>query len=223
MATTSSSPSSWLSAGVLGLLLLGATSAHAEDDKRAAQLREAARRAQAAAQQAQQELSTLKAERDRLAQADEQRQRELGAAQAQSRQRSGQAAQLRAALAQAEAERDKLQAERTQEAAAREELQRQLEATQTQVQAGAQALAEQRRVTQAVTGLLERSVKSLAAAEEANRSLLSLGLQAVRAYTEATPQAYWAKGEPFFGLASVRLENEAESLRRAMAEQQVAP
>src|SRR5262245_52449046 len=81
--------------------LLQAGPAGAEDDKRSAQLREAARRAQASAQQAQQELATVKAERDKLALADTQRQKDLEASQAKAR---GQAAGLRKELEQAQAE-----------------------------------------------------------------------------------------------------------------------
>lgn len=213
----------WRAVVMTACLALAAPALHADEDKRAAQLREAARRSQAAAQAAQQELAGVKAERDRLAQAEATRQQALDAAQAQGRQRGAELSRLRAAVAQAEAERDRLQAELRSEATARETLQRQLDAAQAQGQAGAQALDEQRRVTQAVSALLARSVKALGAAEEANRQLHALGLKAVEAYTERTPEANWARGEPFFGLATVRLENEAETLRRLMDAQKVAP
>ena len=94
---------------------------------------------------------------------------------------------------------------------------------ETEHSVGHPLLDEQHRTTQAVGALLARSVKSLAAAEEANRQLHALGLKAVEAYTERTPEANRAKGEPFLGLATVRLENEAEALRRAMDAQRVTP
>jgi chromosome segregation ATPase len=207
--------------GLLLSLLLAASTAHAEDDKRSAQLREAAKRAQAATQQAQQELSTVKAERDQLAQAEKGQQDKLAQVQAQGRVAAGQAARLNTSLARATAERDQLKADLAREVAVREALAVQFEKSQATAQATTQALDEQRRSTQALSALLERSVKSLAAAEEANRQLQALGLQAVAAYEADTPVAVRARDEPFLGLAAVRLSGEAEALRKAMAAQVV--
>jgi chromosome segregation ATPase len=204
-------------------LALGLAAAHAEDDKRSAQLREAARRAQAAAQQAQQELGNVKAERDKLASEQAARQQAAEAAQKQQRAQAGQLAQSRQALAQSESERDQLRDALARETVAREQLQQQLDALQAEKFAAARSLDEQRRVTQAVTALLERSVKALAAAEDANRRLHSLGLAAVKAYTEATPEAMRAQSEPFLRLGAVDLENEAESLRRELDAQRMVP
>jgi chromosome segregation ATPase len=208
----------------LGVVLLSALlltpTAHAEDDKRSAQLREAARRAQQQLQQAQQELNGIKAERDKLAAQEQSNQQALAAEKAQSR---GQAATLRASLDRAKADGERLQGDLKTEQTQREALAKELEATQTKLQTTSQTLDEQRRITQAVTALLERSVKALASAEEANRQLHALGLKAVTAYTQATPEAMRAHDEPFLGLAAVRLDNEAEELRRDMANQRIAP
>ena len=205
------------------LVLLGAIALHsgavcAEDDKRSAQLREAARRAQQQLQQAQQELSAVKAERDKLAAQQGSQQQALAAAQAQGR---GQVSSLRASLERAKTEGERLQADLQAERSQREALARELQASQGQSQAASQALEEQRRLTQTVAALLERSVKALAAAEEANRQLQALGLKAVDAYTQATPEAMRAHDEPFLGLAAVRLDNEAEVLRRDMAQHRI--
>ena len=207
-----------VSALLLGLLLATGM-AHAQDDKRSVQLREAAKRAQAATQQAQQELATVKAERDQLAQAGQGQRDQLAQVQAQGRAAAGQAARLKASVAQMTAERDQLKADLAREVAAREALALQFEKSQATAQATTQALDEQRRTTQALSALLERSVKSLTAAEEANRQLQALGLQAVAAYEADTPVAARARDEPFLGLAAVRLTDEAEVLRKAMAAQ----
>lgn len=206
--------------GLLCLLLMQAGLGHAEDDKRSAQLREAARRAQQQLQQAQQELTGIKAERDKLAAQEQANQQALAAEKAQSR---GQAASLRANLDRAKAEGDRLHGDLKNEQAQREALARELEEAQTKLQATAQTLEEQRRITQAVTALLERSVKALASAEDANRQLHALGLKAVNAYTQATPEAMRAHDEPFLGLAAVRLDNEGEVLKREMANQRIVP
>lgn len=203
--------------GLLSALVL-VPAVHAEDDKRSAQLREAARRAQQQLQQAQQELGSIKTERDKLAAQEQSSQQALATAQAQSR---GQVASLRASLERSKADGERLQVDLKNEQAQREATARELEATQTQLQATSQTLEEQRRITQAVTALLERSVKALASAEDANRQLHALGLKAVTAYTQATPEAMRAHDEPFLGLAAVRLDNEAEVLRREMADQRI--
>jgi chromosome segregation ATPase len=201
---------------ILSGLALAAGLGHAEDDKRGAQLREAARRAQQAAQQAQQELATVRTERDRLAAEDEGRKAQLATAQSQRSVALAKASALGAELARLGAERDRLQADLAAADTARQQLEKQLEASQTESANTAQTLAEQRRVTATVVTLLERSVKALAAAEEANRQLQALGLKAVEAYASATPEAVRARDEPFFGVAAVRIEAEAEELRRAM-------
>jgi chromosome segregation ATPase len=206
--------------GLLCALLMQAGLGHAEDDKRSVQLREAARRAQQQLQQAQQELSIVKAERDKLAAQEQSTQQTLAVEKAQSR---GQAASLRTSLDRARAETERLQVDLKNEQAQREALTRGLEEAQTKLQATAQTLEEQRRITQAVTALLERSVKALASAEDANRQLHALGLKAVNAYTQATPEAMRAHDEPFLGLAAVRLDNEGEVLKREMANQRFVP
>jgi chromosome segregation ATPase len=206
--------------GLLCALLMQAGLGHAEDDKRSAQLREAARRAQQQLQQAQQELSIVKAERDKLAAQEQSTQQALAVEKAQSR---GQAVSLRTSLDRAKAEAERLQVDLKNEQAQREALTRGLEEAQTKLQATAQTLEEQRRITQAVTALLERSVKALASAEDANRQLHALGLKAVNAYTQATPEAMRAHDEPFLGLAAVRLDNEGEVLKREMANQRIVP
>ena len=71
--------------------------------------------------------------------------------------------------------------------------------------------------------MLGRSVKALADAEAANQSLLRLGLQAADAYARATPEASRSRDNPLGGFAAVRLEDQAEALRREMAALQLKP
>ena len=78
-------------------------------------------------------------------------------------------------------------------------------------------------VTASVTTLLEKSTAALARAEEANRTLHGLGLQAVDAYTQRTPEAMRTRSEPFLALGAVKLEDEAENLRKALDAQRVVP
>lgn len=65
-------------------------------------------------------------------------------------------------------------------------------------------------------------MQALGKAEQANRSLHGLGLQAVQAYTERTPEAMRSRSDPFLALGAVRLEDEAEGLREALDAQRVA-
>lgn len=190
------------------------------EDKRLVQAKEAARKAQAALQQVQQERDTLRqeqatalAERETLAQQ---------LAQIEARARSGQArqAQTHQALGQAQAELERVRSDLASERARREKA----EADAAEATArGQQALLAQRQVTAALSALLEKSVQALAQAEQANRQLHGLGLQAVDAYTQRTPEAMRARSEPFLQIGAVRLEEQAEVLRKAIDAQRVAP
>lgn len=201
-------------------LALGAGSAHAaDDDKRLAQARDAMRRAQQSLQQTQSERSALQrdkaaleAERDRLAAA-------LADAETRQRSSAAQQARLSGSLSGAERQRESTQAELAKERTARLAVDRELQAQQARSAASQQALEEQRRITAATSGLLERSVQALAQAEARNRELLALGTQALEAYLNDTPVAMRARDEPFLGLGRVTLESRAEGLRQAMAAQ----
>lgn len=203
--------SAWPLMLLLGALAAGHPAAQAADgaDKRVAAAREAARKAQAAQQQAEQERDRLRQEQAGLNSRQTQLERELGGSRAQVRS-------AQTALAQVQAERDRLR----DELARLKSEQQQLADRESQAQ---QALAAQRQLTQTLTGLLERSVAALGRAEQANRELHGLGLKAVEAYTQRTPDAWLARSEPFMGLGAVTLENEAEALRQALDAQRVVP
>lgn len=196
--------------------------ADAQEDKRLAQTREALRRAQAALQSSQEEKLAL--QRDKAALEQERSDLTLAVAAEQKAARS--AASKRQALesevGQVRNERDRLQAEL---AALRSEFsaaQAQIEEARRQLAASTAAGDEQRRLNAALLGLLERSVTSLATVEAKNRELYRLGNQVLDAWRSATPEAQRAQSEPLLGIASVRIEDEAETYRRLMDAQRVA-
>lgn len=197
------------------LLALAVQAPHAADanDKRVTQAREAARRAQAALQQAQQERDTLRQQQAAASAEKEGLEQRLTRAQADARSGQAKQAQQQQALAQAQAELERLRHELAAERTQREKA----EAAAAEATAkGQQALLAQRQVTASVSALLEKSVQALSRAEQANRTLHGLGLQAVDAYTQRTPEAMRTRSEPFLQIGAVRLEEEAETLRKAM-------
>jgi chromosome segregation ATPase len=196
------------------------TQAAGAEDKRLVQAKEAARKAQAALQQVQQERDALHQQQATTAAEKETLAQQL--AQIEARARSGQArqAQTHQALGQAHAELERVRSDLAIERSRREKA----EADAAEATARGQlALLAQRQVTAALSALLEKSVQALAQAEQANRQLHGLGLQAVDAYTQRTPESMRARSEPFLQIGAVRLEEQAEVLRKAMDAQRVAP
>lgn len=196
------------------------TQAAGAEDKRLVQAKEAARKAQAALQQVQQERDALHQQQATTAAEKETLAQQL--AQIEARARNGQArqAQTHQALGQAHAELERVRSDLASERSRREKA----EADAAEATArGQQALLAQRQVTAALSALLEKSVQALAQAEQANRQLHGLGLQAVDAYTQRTPEAMRTRSEPFLQIGVVRLEEQAEVLRKAMDAQRVAP
>ncbi|MFZ5551295.1 MAG: hypothetical protein ACOZJX_21545 [Pseudomonadota bacterium] len=204
------------------MLVLAAQGPYAADanDKRLALAKEAARRAQAALQQAQQERDTLRQQQAGTAAENEAMARQLTQARAEARQEQARQARQQQALTQAEAELERLRAELAAERGQREKTE--TSAAEAVSRAQAELLA-QRQVTASLSALLAKSVQALSRAEEANRQLHGLGLQAVEAYTRRTPEAMRTRSEPFLQIGAVRLEEEAETLRKAMDLQRVAP
>lgn len=184
-------------------------------ERRVQQARDLARQAQAALQQARQERDALQAA-SAATQAEKQALADRLAA-AESRARSTQARDHEA-LATAQAELARLREELAAERQAREQQQARADEA---LAAARQELAGQRQVAASVTALLERSTTALARAEQANRELHTLGLQAVDAYTRRTPEAMRAHDEPFLGLGKVALQDEADRLRQALDAQRV--
>ena len=204
----------------IALALAGSVAAHAADDKRLAQAKEAARKAQAALQQTQQERDTLRQQQAAMAAEKTALDERLSKAQADARASQSRHARQAQALAGAEAELARVRAELADERVRREKAEAAAAESIAQAQ---QALQAQRQVTASVTALLEKSTAALARAEEANRTLHGLGLQAVDAYTQRTPEAMRTRSEPFLALGAVKLEDEAENLRKALDAQRVAP
>jgi chromosome segregation ATPase len=203
----------------IALALAGSVAAHAADDKRLAQAKEAARKAQAALQQTQQERDTLRQQQAAMAAEKTALDERLSKAQADARASQSRHARQAQALAGAEAELARVRAELADERVRREKAEAAAAESIAQAQ---QALQAQRQVTASVSTLLEKSTAALARAEEANRTLHGLGLQAVDAYTQRTPEAMRTRSEPFLALGAVKLEDEAENLRKALDAQRVA-
>ena len=196
--------------------------AGAQEDKRLAQAREALRRAQGALQSSQQEELAL--QRDKAVLEQERSDLTLAVAAEQKAARSAVSKRqaLESEFGQVRNERDRLQAEL---AALRSEFsagQAQIEDARRQLAASTAAGDEQRRLNAALLGLLERSVTSLATVEAKNRELYRLGYQVLDAWRNATPEAQRAQSEPLLGIASVRIEDEAETYRRLMDAQRAA-
>lgn len=208
---------------ILGLALsvsAGLALAADNGDKRLAQAKEAARKAQAALQQAQQERDTLRQQQATTAAEKDALDQRLVKVQAEVRSSQSRQAQQSQALAGAQAELARVRAELADERARREKAEATAAETLAQAQ---QAVLAQRQVTASVSALLEKSTAALARAEEANRNLHGLGLQAVDAYTQRTPEAMRTRSEPFLALGAVKLEDEAETLRKALDAQRVVP
>lgn len=206
----------WMAA----LLVASAVQAADAPDKRLAAAKAAARQAQAALQQAQTERDALRQQQAAAAAEKEALGGRLARAEAQSRAGQAKQALQAMALAEANAALERVRAELADERRQREHAERAAAEARDQ---GEQALQAQRQLTAAVTALLEKSTAALARAEQANRTLHGLGLQAVDAYAQRTPEAMRARDEPFLALGVVQLENEAENLRKALDAHRVAP
>jgi chromosome segregation ATPase len=195
----------------------------AQEDKRLTLARESLRRAQTALQAAQQEKQalqrdkvTLEADRMSLEQA-------LAAARKAEKAALGQRQALDAEVRRVGAERDRLAAELASLRSDQAAVVLQLEETQRQLASAVLARDEQLRLKAVLLALLERSVATLSEAEAKNRELYRLGQQVLDAWRGATPEAQRAESEPLLGIASVQLEDQAESLRRLLDAQRTAP
>lgn len=199
---------------LLALVLAAACVLPAQAQEGNSRDREALRRAQAALNDTRRELAALQAERSAL-----QRDKEAAAAQAQAAQqgRDGLQAQLRSLQQQLDRLREAQQAEHQrqqaeQEAAATQAAERQRQASGQLADLQAQ-LADTRRANASVSALLERATRALAEAQDKNRQLHALALQAVERYRAKSPTEAALQGDPLLGLTQVRIENVAEDLR----------
>lgn len=218
----------------LCLLCTGMGSALAQDDKRASREREALRRSQIALQAAQDQLAVSQREKDKaiadLARVETERATERAAGRAEA------SALLSAAQGQARAQRERaerLQAELTRlqadklaqgESATQQQKQHEirLEAEMLRAVELRRELAERTAANNVVTGLLERSVASLAKAEQDNRALYAVAEDILSAFRNKGLRESIAQRDPFFGLKAVELENRAEELRARMAQHRLA-
>lgn len=202
-------------AGILCVLL--ATSASAQDDKRATREREALRRTQQALRSAQEQQTTLQrekaalaAEKEKLNEAVQRNGAQLGAAQAQAGRSRSELAQARAELEQSRSELETLRKSSTTQ---QQSLQTHGDELAQQLQQTQRLLAERSQALSSVAVLLERSTLALTDAEAKNRQLYGIGLKLIDDYRGKGNDGGLAVRDPFFGLKQVQLEDRAEALR----------
>jgi chromosome segregation ATPase len=193
-----------------------ATPAPAQDDKRAAQTREALRRAQQSLQSTQAERDALQQDKTKLEQVKQRADQALAAAATKQKEGDSARARLSSSVAALAAERDRLQAELERERGNGGTLQKSLEDTRGKLAESEARAADQRRTTLALRGILERSVKSLADNEHQNAVLYDLGSRAVGAYRECEEHGSSSPDGNLLGLGTVRTTSAAEELRREM-------
>lgn len=179
--------------------------------------REALRRAQAALQQATQERDALQSEQSRLSQAS-------SAAETRLRSQSASLAQAQRELKQANETVQTLQAEmqtaRQQQADTRTEAQTLLNAAEQRWRSERSTLTaqsdERLQANRALAERLQTTNAALATAQDNNRRLHALGLEAVDRFRGVTPTDRLLRREPVLGLADVAAEDTAEGLRQRL-------
>jgi len=193
--------------------LLAVAQTEAPGSRERAQLR----RVQAALQAAQNQLDGLQAEKaawlSEKAIADKSLQRQQVAARSASQGAQAEVQEMRQQLA-AEQTRQK-----ESEAQASE---REIQAQQQLAQARRE-LAELRQTNSTLSALLERRTEALASAEQKNRELHSLGLQAVARWLGKTELEARQQAERTLGFTQVRMQDEAEDLKARMDGLRVSP
>jgi hypothetical protein len=202
----------WMVALLLAGLVAGAT-AQGKDD-RASREREQLRRAQASLRDTSAERDTLKAEKAVLAAQQDRLAKDSAAAKAQ-------AATLRQQLARGQADADALRMEvaalkerSAAEATAQQTAAAEREAAlQQQLAAVRRDIADRAVANQRLVALLEASTTALREADGRNRSLHAMGLALVDRWRHKTPVEALVQSEALVGVAGVRAEDEAETLR----------
>ena len=212
-------PDRLLSHRALARLLLAsacaalAPPAHAQDDKRLVQAREALHRAQQSLQSTQAQRDALAQDKARLEQQKSESDKALADAAAKEKADRSQRARLDANVSALRAERDRLQAELAQE---RETGRQGIDATQARLVEAEARADEQRRTTIALRGLLQRSVQALAETERQNRKMYDVGHQALAAYADCEMHGSTSVDANLLGIADVRVTDVSEQLRREM-------
>ncbi len=176
--------------------------------------REALRRAQAALQQATQERDALQGEKGRLSQTS-------SVAEARLKAQTASLVSAQRELKQATESVQRLEAEllvaRQQQADTRTEAQALLDAAEQRWRSERTALSaqadERLQANRVLVERLQATTAALATAEENNRRLHALGLEAVDRYRGVTPAVRLVQREPLLGLADVAAEDVAEGLR----------
>ncbi|MBT9493337.1 MAG: hypothetical protein IV107_13570 [Paucibacter sp.] len=199
-------------------VLCAAAPVQAQDASKVSKEREALRRSQTALKAAQEQQSTLTAEKAKLEKEKLQAEQDADKAKAAA---SGQAAKLRALEQQTQKLQADLQAAEAAKAALDAAAQTREKELQQQLLAARRESAERQQAVQVTARLLERSTLALQEAEAKNRKLHAIGEEAIKRYLSRSPSEITGIGDPLFGFNDIRLENVAEELRGQMEAQRV--
>jgi chromosome segregation ATPase len=191
--------------------------AYAQDAK-VSKEREALRRTQTALKAAQEQQSSLTAEKTKLEKEKLLAEQDAGKAKALA---SGQAAKLKALEQQTQKLQADLQAAEAAKAVLEASASTREKELQQQLLAARRESAERQQAVQVTARLLERSTLALQDAEAKNRKLFGVGEEAIKRYLSRTPSEITGIGDPLFGFNDIRLENVAEELRGKMEAQRV--
>lgn len=189
----------------IALLLVAGAMAQAQDAK-VSKEREALRAAQ-------EQQSTLQADKAKAEADAASAHKEAAAAKAQV---AGGAAKLKAREAELQALRAQLQAAKAAQQQGDVKAAEREQALQQQIVAARQEAAARQQANQALAQLLERSTTALADAEAKNHQLYALGLDLVQRYTGRSTLDTALQQDPVLGLTAVRFEDQAEKLRAAL-------
>lgn len=200
------------------MLCAGLAATGQAQDAKVSKEREALRRAQTALRAAQEQQSSLQADRDKaLADAQAARQAVSGA-QAQA---AGIAQRLKARETELDTLRGQLQSAREAQQDAEARAAQREQGLQQQLQALRQESGARLQANQALAELLERSTRSLADAEAKNRQLHAIGLDLLRRWQGRPALDTALLQDPVLGLTAVRFEDQAEALRTALEAQRL--
>jgi chromosome segregation ATPase len=189
-----------------------------EANNKVSKEREALRRSQTALKAAQEQQSSLTAEKAKLEKEKLQAEQDAGKVKLVA---TGQAAKLKLLEQQAQKLQADLQAAEAAKAALEAAAGTREKELQQQLLAARRESAERQQAVQVTARLLERSTLALQEAEAMNRKLHAIGEEAIKRYLSRSPSEITSIGDPLFGFNDIRLENVAEELRGKMEAQRV--
>jgi ribosomal protein L32 len=207
-----------LKRGLLLACCAGLCAVAQAQDAKVSKEREALRRSQTALKAAQEQQSSLTAEKAKLEKDKLQAEQDAGKAKLVA---AGQAAKLKLLEQQTQKLQADLQAAEAAKSALETGGQAREKELQQQLLAARRESAERQQAVQVTAGLLERSTLALQDAEAKNRKLHAIGEEAIKRYLSRSPSEITGIGDPLFGFNDIRLENVAEELRGKMEAQRL--